>query len=93
MQIPKCFDSYNKISLFGDPDGEKFFYAINVSGVVGSNPPGFASLCVACGACMEKCPQHIRIPEVLERAATVLEDENLEQRLNTARQMFSARPH
>jgi predicted aldo/keto reductase-like oxidoreductase len=36
------------------------------------NPNGNASLCVACGQCLEKCPQQINIPEELVKAHGIL---------------------
>ena len=31
------------------------------------NPNGNASICVNCGKCLEKCPQHIQIPDELKK--------------------------
>jgi hypothetical protein len=93
VQIPKCFDSYNRMHLFGDPEMAKFYYVINGSGILGTNAPGFASQCVACGECLEKCPQHIRIPEMLEQVATEMEDAGLEARKAAALRLFKVRPH
>jgi predicted aldo/keto reductase-like oxidoreductase len=36
------------------------------------NPNGNASLCVACGKCLEKCPQQINIPEELVKVHAIL---------------------
>jgi predicted aldo/keto reductase-like oxidoreductase len=36
------------------------------------NPNGNASLCVECGACLEKCPQQINIPEELKKVDAIL---------------------
>lgn len=35
-------------------------------------PNGRASICVRCGKCLEKCPQHIQIPEELEKVDSIL---------------------
>ena len=32
-----------------------------------------ASICVQCGKCIEKCPQHLAIPELLKEVAEDLE--------------------
>ena len=77
VQIPKCFDFYNRMHLFGDVDGSKFMYTAFLSGVTGHSEPGFASLCVACGECLEKCPQHIAIPDCLEKVAAAMEGPDL----------------
>jgi predicted aldo/keto reductase-like oxidoreductase len=36
------------------------------------NPNGNASMCIACGECLEKCPQQINIPEELEKVHAIL---------------------
>ena len=66
VNIPLCFEEYNNLYLAGNPDGEKFMYAARLGGAVALGTPEFASLCVQCGECREKCPQHIDIPVVLE---------------------------
>ena len=35
---------------------------------------GAASLCIQCGECLEKCPQQIDIPDVIEKANGIFED-------------------
>ena len=35
---------------------------------------GAASLCIQCGECLEKCPQQIDIPELMEKAKSIFED-------------------
>jgi len=57
VQIPKCFDLYNKMHMFGNADEAKSLYIASVGGIVTNSDPGFASHCVACGTCLEKCPQ------------------------------------
>jgi len=43
---------------------------------------------VQCGKCLEKCPQHIDIPTVLESVVEELEGPDLEQRIAMAKGMF-----
>ena len=74
VQIPTCFDVFNKLHMFGDVEGAKFHYNIFGNGALLQREPGFASQCVECGMCLEKCPQQIEIPEVLKRVAAELED-------------------
>lgn len=88
VQIPKCFDIYNKMHMFGNADVAKFRYAVSTGGVVGTGEPGFASQCVACGNCLEKCPQHIAIPDVLEKVVAELEGADLPGRLAMAKHVF-----
>lgn len=88
VNIPLCFEHYNNLSLVDNSDGEKFMYAARLGGAVALGEPEFASLCVQCGQCVEKCPQHIDIPIVLESVVKELEGPDLEQRAAMAREMF-----
>jgi uncharacterized protein len=89
VNIPECFDSYNNLHMFGNVDGAKFIYAIRMSGAfTDTEPGGFASLCIECGQCMEKCPQSLEIPDLLKAVAEELEGPNFEQRLAMAKQAF-----
>jgi predicted aldo/keto reductase-like oxidoreductase len=63
-------------------------YAARLGGAVALGTPEFASLCVQCGMCAEKCPQHIDIPVVLESVAEELEGPDFQQRVETAKQLF-----
>lgn len=56
VDIPKMLSLYNHYVL--DRDGEDYLEAYE------AQPESErADQCQACGACMEKCPQHIRIPD------------------------------
>lgn len=72
VQIPTCFDLLNKAHLFDFEEGKRM-YSIFAEGTVLQRKPGFASQCVECGMCVEKCPQSINIPEVLKQVVTELE--------------------
>ncbi|WMW25657.1 aldo/keto reductase [Methanolobus sediminis] len=88
VNIPLCFEMYNNLYLEDDPDTVRFMYAARVGGAVGTGGEEFASLCVQCGQCLEKCPQHIDIPTVLGSVVEELEGSDLEQRATMAREMF-----
>ena len=88
VNIPLCFETYNNLYMADDPNGEKFMYAARLGGALGLGTPEFASQCVQCGECREKCPQHIDIPAVLECVVKDLEGPDLEQRVVMAKQMF-----
>ncbi|MGB8220461.1 MAG: aldo/keto reductase [Methanoregula sp.] len=88
VNIPLCFEEYNNLYLADNPDGEKFMYAARLGGAVALGTPEFASLCIQCGECREKCPQHIDIPLVLEAVAKELEGPGFEERVAMARQLF-----
>jgi len=69
VQIPTCFDFFNKLHMFGNLEEAKFMYGAFAEGTVLQRQSGFASQCVECGECLEKCPQGIEIPDVLKRVA------------------------
>ncbi len=88
VNIPLCFELYNNLYLEDDPDTVKFMYAARVGGALGLDEPVFASQCVQCGQCLEKCPQHIDIPNVLGSVVGELEGSDLEQRVAMSKEMF-----
>jgi hypothetical protein len=87
VNIPECFSIYNNLHMFNNVDGAKFTYAVRMSGVfTDSEPGGFASQCIECGQCEEKCPQSLKIPTLLKAVAEELEGSDFEQRLAMTRQ-------
>jgi predicted aldo/keto reductase-like oxidoreductase len=88
VKIPLCFEEYNKLHMFGAPDEVKFRYAFRLSGEITDGRPGYASQCIQCGTCVEKCPQGIRVPDVLERVVAELEGPDLMDRVAAARRIF-----
>ncbi|MEJ2164568.1 MAG: aldo/keto reductase [Desulfobacterales bacterium] len=88
VMIPGCFETYNKMHMFGDTEGAKFSYAIRMSGILADGQPKYASQCVECGECLDKCPQHIPIPDFLAKVAAEMEGPGLEKRLAIARKLF-----
>ena len=88
VNIPLCFEELNNIAMVEKPDEEKFMYAARLGGAVGLGTPEFASLCVQCRECVDKCPQHIDIPAVLESVVEELEGPGFEERVAMARQLF-----
>jgi predicted aldo/keto reductase-like oxidoreductase len=88
VHIPGCFEVYNKMHMFGNEPEGKFMYAIRMSGMI-SGTPGYASQCVQCGECLEKCPQQIEIPDCLEKVAQEMEDGDLEKRVAMGKKMLN----
>jgi hypothetical protein len=86
--IPGCFETYNKLHMFGDAETVKFSYAIRMSGLLADGAPKYASQCVQCGECLDKCPQHIPIPEFLTKVAAEMEGPEMDKRLALARKQF-----
>jgi len=77
VRIPLCFEKLNHLHMFKDEMIAKYQYAVLLSNTMGGES-GYASLCVECGECLEKCPQHIDIPEVLKQVVDELESDNME---------------
>ena len=88
VAIPRCFDVYNKMHLFGNVIEAKFSYALSMGGAF-SGIPSWASQCVRCEECLKKCPQHIEIPDLLEMVAEEMEDEDLEKRIAIGKKMLN----
>lgn len=89
VHIPGCFEVYNKMHMFGNGEEAKFMYAIRMSGILAGQIPAYASQCVQCGECLEKCPQEIEIPDFLEKVAGELEDADLEKRVAMGKKMLN----
>lgn len=89
VNIPAAFEVFNKLHLFKNVEEAKFMYAIRCSGIFSGGEVEFASRCVQCGECIEKCPQQIDIPTVLEDVVLDLEDDKLEKRIAIARKMLN----
>ncbi len=65
VNIPMNLSIYNDVVTFKDPTGVMIYNAF-------LPPEQRASVCVECGECEEKCPQHIQIAEELKKVHTVL---------------------
>jgi predicted aldo/keto reductase-like oxidoreductase len=89
VKIPVAFEVYNKMHLFGNADQAKFLYALRLSGQLTDGESGYASQCITCGECLEKCPQQIEIPDVLADIAEEMEDGEMENRLAMAKKMLN----
>jgi len=89
VNISAAFEVLNMLHLFKKEEETKFLYAIRCGGIFsGTGNPGYASECVQCGECLEKCPQNIPIPDALEWVAEDLEDELTLQRLAQGKKML-----
>jgi predicted aldo/keto reductase-like oxidoreductase len=88
VNIPLCFETYNNLYMSGNPNEEKFLYAARLGAVLSVGEPEFASRCIKCGECLDKCPQHIEIPTVLESVVEELEGPDLDKLVAMAKQAF-----
>ena len=71
VNIPSCFECYNSKHAFKDK-GAKMMYLFQNGGLV-TEKQTMASMCVECGECLEKCPQHLPIPDLLKDVAEDME--------------------
>ncbi len=88
VRIPAAFEMLNKMHLFGNENEARFGYAVRMSGVLTGTAPAFASQCVQCGECLEKCPQNLDIPTFLAEAVRDLEGDGLEERVEAVKKML-----
>ncbi len=66
VNIPDNFDMYNRIKCFHDSRFMmRFTYMLHNNGLE-KGATNYASNCVNCGKCVQACPQHIPIPEMLK---------------------------
>jgi hypothetical protein len=90
VNIPGCFDAYNALHTFGKSAQEAGFqYVLRVSGMV-SGSRAYASLCSQCRDCVEKCPQNLQIPDLLEQVASEFEGDSLKDIEAMTRRLFHA---
>ena len=73
VDIPVCFELYNDRFVFNDKILPKIFYTIRLGDGLDTGTDSFASQCKECGACEEKCPQHIPIMERLKDVSAAFE--------------------
>jgi hypothetical protein len=65
VDIPEVFSIYNDLLMYGDEKRSQMFYGW-------LDEKTRADKCVECGECLEKCPQHIEIPDWLKKAHEIL---------------------
>ena len=66
VNIPEIFGIYNDATMYQDVNRAKRLYQIRVA------EEARADHCVACGDCLELCPQAIPIPDWMEKADSLL---------------------
>ena len=68
VSIPECLEMYNTACMFDAPEVARINYNIALGGML-AGKPGFASQCLECGECEERCPQRLPIREHLKEVA------------------------
>jgi predicted aldo/keto reductase-like oxidoreductase len=69
VDIPACFMYYNQAHAYEAKEKAAGVYLWALNGSFSGGVPGFASCCVECGECEEKCPQHLPIRDYLKNTA------------------------
>jgi predicted aldo/keto reductase-like oxidoreductase len=88
VDIPTCFEVYNKLHMFGDAKSAKLLYLTRVGGAMGAQP-AYASLCENCGQCEDLCPQQLPIQDLLEDVAEEFEKWWLKPAVWSVKQIFA----
>ncbi len=88
VDIPVCFEIYDNFYLSGNEDEGKLMYAAKSGGIIRGDIIGYASQCIQCGQCLEKCPQHLDIPSLLKTVSEKFEGPDLEIWKDSARKTF-----
>ncbi|MBQ0165584.1 MAG: aldo/keto reductase [Treponema sp.] len=70
VSIPDVFADFNNVAMSGKLEGDKkspseWYRNMNKNGQG-------VSVCIGCGACVSKCPQHIDIPAELKKADSLI---------------------
>jgi predicted aldo/keto reductase-like oxidoreductase len=78
VDIPICFEVYDNLYLSRNENEGKLIYAAKAGGIIRGDILGYASQCVQCGQCLEKCPQHLNVPDLLKNIAEKFEGSDLE---------------
>lgn len=92
VDIPMCLDLYNRVASYGDQKLHNLFrYGIHLGGMQSASERAYASQCINCGQCVQKCPQHLPIPELLPQVAREFETIWLQLLMVYARMFFYPR--
>jgi hypothetical protein len=68
VDIPKVFDFYNEAMIYNSPEKPRHYYKNPRM----FNPEQRADKCIKCGICLEKCPQKLPVPDLLQTAHAFL---------------------
>ena len=88
VEIPGCFEAYNISHMLNAKQGARMAY-ITLASDVARAEPAYASLCKECGKCVEKCPQHLPIPELLKEVSKEFEDTRMKVIVWVAKRFFA----
>ncbi|MFX1450720.1 MAG: aldo/keto reductase [Promethearchaeota archaeon] len=84
VSIPMILNLLNQTVYWGDSNNPRitFFYNrmaktpqdLEKKKAEGEEVEGAAALCIQCGECLDKCPQQINIPDIMEKANLIFRD-------------------
>ena len=86
VDIPGSFDAFNALHTFGNQEA-RFLYVLRGCGAL-SGQPSYASQCSHCRDCVQKCPQGLEVPELLEEVVREFEAEGMGEREAMVRRFF-----
>ena len=69
VDIPQCFEYYNQAYAYDAQEKTTGVYLWALNGTFSGGIPGYASCCIQCGECEDKCPQGLSIREYLQDVA------------------------
>ncbi|WP_319580504.1 aldo/keto reductase [uncultured Methanospirillum sp.] len=69
VDIPECFNYYNQAYTYEAEEKAKKVYLWALNGTFSGGIPGYASCCIQCGECEDKCPQGLTIRDYLQEVA------------------------
>lgn len=88
VDIAGCFEIYSNYYISGNEKEAKLMYAAKPGGIIRGDVPGYASQCMHCGHCVEKCPQCLDIPTFLKAVAEKFEGRDLKMWKIMAKKAF-----
>ena len=88
VNVPEAFSMFNAYHTFGMQRDAAFLYVLRLGGVL-TGAPAYASLCQQCGDCVQKCPQGLEVPLLLEDVVKEFEGEGLKEREAMVRAFFA----
>jgi predicted aldo/keto reductase-like oxidoreductase len=84
VTIPTMLTLLNEVAYWGEADNLRirFFYNrmaktqndLEKKKAAGEEVEGASTLCVQCGECLDKCPQQIDIPDMMEKAILIFKE-------------------
>jgi predicted aldo/keto reductase-like oxidoreductase len=89
VDIPGAFELFNAFHTFGKTQEAGILYAARLGGVL-TGQSAYASLCSHCLDCVEKCPQSLQIPDLLEQVVSQFEGAGLQEREALVRRLFQS---